>query len=132
MIKKTVTYVDYNGVERTEDFYFNLSKAEAAEMEYGTEGGFVEMINRVIAAQDQPSLVRIFKDFVLKTYGEKSPDGRRFIKSEEISTAFSQTEAYSNIFMELATNAEAASEFVNGVIQSVTSSPAKPALVPSN
>lgn len=116
MLKKTVTYDDYNGVTRTEDFYFNLSKAEIAEMELSTAGGFAEMINKVIAAQDGPTIIKIFKDLVLKAYGEKSADGKRFVKSEEIATAFSQTEAYSQIFMELATNAEAASAFVNGII----------------
>lgn len=116
MLKKTVTYEDYNGVTRTEDFYFNLSKAEIAEMELSTAGGFAEMIQKVIAAQDGPTIIKIFKDLVLKAYGEKSADGKRFVKSEEIATAFSQTEAYSQIFMELATNAEAASAFVNGII----------------
>lgn len=116
MLKKTVTYEDYNGVTRTEDFYFNLSKAEIAEMELSTAGGFAGMINKVIAAQDGPTIIKIFKDLVLKAYGEKSADGKRFVKSEEIATAFSQTEAYSQIFMELATNAEAASAFVNGII----------------
>lgn len=116
MLKKKVTYTDYNGVERTEDFYFNLSKAEIMEMELGTTGGFTEMIQKVVAAQDAPTLIKIFKDLVLKSYGEKSADGKRFIKSDEIATAFSQTEAYSQIFMELATDADAATKFVNGII----------------
>lgn len=116
MLKKKVTYTDYNGVERTEDFYFNLSKAEIMEMELGTTGGFAEMIQKVVAAQDAPTLIKIFKDLVLKAYGEKSADGKRFIKSDEIATAFSQTEAYSQIFMELATDADAATKFVNGII----------------
>ena len=116
MLKKTITYKDYNDVERTEDFYFNLSKAEVVEMEMSTTGGLTEMIKNVIAAQDTPSIIRIFKDLILKAYGEKSPDGKRLIKSEEISNAFSQTEAYSKLFMELATNANSASDFVNGII----------------
>lgn len=116
MLKKTVTYTDYNGVERTEDFRFNLTKAEITEMELSTDGGFAEMIQKVVAAQDAPTLIKIFKDLVLKAYGEKSPDGKRFVKSEEISTAFSQTEAYSQIFMELATDAKAAAAFVNGIV----------------
>lgn len=116
MLKKTVTYTDYNGVERTEDFYFNLTKAEMTEMELGTAGGFAEMIQKVIAAQDAPTIIKVFKDLVLKAYGEKSLDGKRFIKSEEISTAFSQTEAYSQIFMELATDSKAAAAFVNGIV----------------
>lgn len=116
MLKKTITYTDYNGVERKEDFYFNLSKAEIMEMELGTAGGFAEMIQKIIDAQDAPTIVKIFKDLVLKAYGEKSADGKRFIKSEEISKGFEQTEAYSNLFMELSTDAKAASDFINGII----------------
>ena len=118
MLKKTITYTDYNGTERTEDFYFNLSQAEIMEMELGTTGGLAEMIEKIVAAQDGPAIINIFKDIVLKAYGEKSPDGKRFIKSEEIRTAFSQTEAYSNLFMELATDAESASNFINGIMPS--------------
>lgn len=116
MLKKTITYTDYNGSERTEDFYFNLSKAEIMEMEMSTSGGLAEMITKIVAAQDAPAIIKIFKDLVLKAYGEKSPDGRRFIKNDEITAAFSQTEAYSQLFMELATDADAASKFVNGII----------------
>lgn len=116
MLKKTITYTDYNGVERTEDFYFNLTKAEIMEMEMSTTGGMTEMVQRIVAAKDAPAIIKIFKDLVLKAYGEKSPDGKRFIKSEEIRSAFEQTEAYSQLFMELATNSEAAANFVNGVI----------------
>lgn len=115
MLKKTITYTDYNGVSRTEDFYFNLSKAEFIEMELGTVGGFTEMVQKIINTQDAPSLIKIFKELVLKAYGEKSADGRRFIKSEELSIAFSQTEAYTELFTELATNAEAAAAFINGL-----------------
>lgn len=116
MLKKTITYVDYNGNERTEDFWFNLSRAEALEMELGTSGGYSDMIKRIVAAQDQPTIVAIFKEFILKAYGEKSSDGKRFIKSSELSEAFSQTEAYSNLYIELATDADAAAAFVNGVL----------------
>ncbi len=118
MLKKTITYTDYNGSERTEDFYFNLTKAEIMEMEMSTSGGLTEMINRIVAAKDAPAIIAIFKKLILKAYGEKSPDGKRFIKSEELSNAFSQTEAYSQIFMELATNADEASKFVNGIVPS--------------
>jgi hypothetical protein len=116
MLKKTITYNDYNGTERTEDFYFNLSKAEIMEMEMGTTGGLAEMIQRIVAAQDAPAIIKLFKDLVLKAYGEKSADGKRFIKSEELAIAFSQTEAYSILFMELATDADAAAKFVNGIV----------------
>ena len=120
MLKKTITYVDYNGEERKEDFYFNLSKAEVMEMELSTTGGLAEMIQRIVAAKDAPAIIKIFKDLVLKAYGEKSPDGKRFMKVDSNGTplyiAFSQTEAYSQLFMELATDADAAAAFVNGII----------------
>ena len=116
MLKKTVTYVDYNGTQRTEDFYFNLSKAEVAEMEMSVEGGFSKMLEELVASKDNVRIVELFKQMVLKSYGEKSADGRRFMKSPEISEAFSQTEAYSEIFMELALNEEAAAAFVNGIM----------------
>lgn len=116
MLKKAITYVDYNGVERTESFYFNLSKAELIEMEYGTVGTFTSMIQNIIDAQDEPELIKLFKSLILKSYGKKSADGRRFEKSEEISKDFSETEAYVILFMELARDSKAASEFVNGII----------------
>ena len=116
MLKKRITYTDYNGEERTEDFYFNLSKAEIIEMEMGVTGGLTELIKKVMATKDVPSVMKIFKDLILKAYGEKSADGKRFLKSEELSREFSQTEAYSILFMELATNADEAAKFVNGII----------------
>ena len=115
MLKKTITYTDYNDVERTEDFYFNLTKAELMEMEMGAVGGLSGMIEKIVSAKDAPAIIKVFKELVLKAYGEKSADGKRFIKSKEISDAFSQTEAYSQLFMELATDADAASKFVNGI-----------------
>ena len=123
MLKKTITYTDYNGVERTEDFYFNLTKAEIMEMEMSTTGGLAEMIQRIVAAQDAPAIIKIFKDLVLRAYGEKSPDGKRFIKTEESAKAFSQTEDYSNLFMELATDADAAAAFVNGIVPAMETKP---------
>lgn len=116
MLKKTITYTDFNDNERTEDFYFNLTKAEAMEMEMSTVGGLSEQIQKIIAAQDMPSIIKIFKELILKSYGEKSADGRRFVKKPELSEAFSETEAYSTLFMELATDADAAAAFVNGII----------------
>lgn len=116
MLKKTMEYTDYNGVTRKETFYFNLTKAEIMEMEMTTDGGFAEMIQRVVDAKDAPTIIKIFKELILKAYGEKSDDGKRLIKSEELSTAFSQTEAYSDLFMELSTDANAAAAFVNGII----------------
>ena len=119
MLKKTITYTNYNGIEVTEDFYFNLTKAEIMEMEMSASGGMAEMINKIVASQDAPAIIKIFKELILKAYGEKSADGKRFMKSEEISVAFSQTEAYSQLFMELATDADAAAKFVNGIVPTV-------------
>lgn len=119
MLKETITYIDYNGVERTEDHYFNLTKAELMEMELSTTGGLAEMINKIVAAKDAPAIVKIFKELVLKAYGQKSADGRRFIKSAELSDEFAQTEAYSQLFMKLATDADAAAKFVNGIVPAV-------------
>ena len=116
MVKKTITYTDYNGVERTENFHFNLSKAEIMEMELSTTGGLAEMITKIVNAKDAPAIVKVFKDIILKAYGEKSADGKRFVKSEELTNAFVQTEAYSILFMELATDADAAAKFINGLM----------------
>ena len=116
MLKKTIKYTDYNGEEQTEDFYFNLSKAELTEMELSTTGGYGEMLQGIVAAEEHTKLVPIIKDIIFKSYGEKSDDGKRFIKSPELSTAFSQTEAYSELFMEIATDADASAAFVNGII----------------
>ena len=115
MLKETITYQDFNGVTRTEDFYFNLTEAETMEMEMSANGGFSEYIRRIIAAQDPATLIKIFKDLILKAYGERSLDGRQFIKKPELAEAFSYTEAYSQLFMKLATNTEAATKFVNGI-----------------
>lgn len=116
MLKKRIKYVDYDNNEREEDFYFNLNKAEIAEMELSTEGGLQQWIERIVDAQDTPQIIELFKKLILKSYGEKSPDGKRFIKNAQLSEEFSQTEAYSELFMELATNEKAAADFVNGII----------------
>lgn len=119
MLKKTITYTDYNNTERTEDYYFNLTKSEVMEMEMSTSGGFADRITKIVAAQDIPSIIKIFKDLILDAYGEKSPDGKRFIKNKELTDSFVQTEAYSNLFMELATDANAAKMFINGITPTV-------------
>lgn len=116
MIKKTITYSDFNGNERTEDFYFNLTKAEITKMELSTKGGLAEMIQRIVAAQDVPAIIEVFEDLIKRSYGVKTPDGRGFVKRVEDLEAFMATEAYSQLFMELATDADAASKFVNGVV----------------
>ena len=115
MLKKTITYTDYDGNERTEDFYFNFSKAELMEMEMSTAGGMESMLRRIVAEQNTPRIVEYFKEIILKAYGKKSPDGRRFIKSKELRDEFAQTEAYSQLFMELL-DPDKAAQFVNAVI----------------
>ncbi len=116
MIKKTITYSDFNGNERTEDFYFNLTKAEITKMELSTKGGLAELIQRIVAAQDTPAIIEVFEDLIKRSYGVKTPDGRGFVKRAEDLEAFMSTEAYSQLFMELATDADAAAKFVNGVV----------------
>jgi hypothetical protein len=115
MLKKLIKYTDYNGVEREEPFYFNLTKAEIMKMELSTDGGFAEFIAKVVQTKDNKELVKLFEKFILAAYGEKSDDGKRFMKSEAISASFASTEAYSNLFMELLTDAQAATDFINGL-----------------
>lgn len=119
MLKKTITYTDYDGNERTEDFYFNLTKTEVAEIEYSTNGGLVKMLEKIIQEQDSKKVLDLLKDIVLKAYGEKSPDGKRFIKNQELRDIFTQTEAYSELFFELMTNADIAAAFINGIIPQI-------------
>lgn len=116
MYKITEKYVDYNGNEREEDFYFNLTEAELTDMELTTEGGLSAMLNRIIAAKDTAKLISVFKDLILKSYGQKSPDGRRFIKNEELTKEFTEVPAFSQIYIRLATDDKAATQFVNNVI----------------
>lgn len=116
MYKVHEKYTDYDGNERVEDFYFNLTKAEITDMELTTEGGMSAMLNRIIAAKDTAKLIAVFKDLILKSYGQKSADGRRFIKSAELTKEFTETPAYSQIYLRLATDDKAATEFVNNVI----------------
>lgn len=116
MIKETITYTDYNGVERTEDFYFHLTKADVTKMELGVKGGLSELIKRVIAADDTPTVISIFEDLIKRSYGVKTPDGRGFLRRPEDLEMFMATEAYSILFMKLSTDAKAASRFVNGIV----------------
>ena len=116
MLKKTITYTDYDGVERTEDFYFNFTEAELMEWQLVTNGGLTNYVQKIVDAKDQPRLITLFKELLLKAYGVKSDDGRRFIKSEKISEEFSQNPAYSILYMELVTDDKLAADFVNGII----------------
>ena len=116
MLKRTIKYEDFNGVEVIEDFYFNLSKSELIEMEAEYQGGLSETLNKIIAAQDNKTLIAEFKKLVLNSYGQKSIDGKRFVKSDELRLEFSQTPAYDSLFMELASNENAAGDFINGIM----------------
>ena len=115
MLKKVIKYTDFNGVEREEPFYFNLTKADLVEMEMSVDGGFAEFVTKVVQTKDQKELMRLFKNFILKAYGEKSDDGKRFMKSEEISANFAASAAYSELFMELLSDSDAAAKFINGL-----------------
>ena len=116
MYKKVIKYTDYNDIEREEPFYFNLNKAELVKWEGSTLGGMKAMYEKIIAAQDKEALISLFETIIQRAYGEKSPDGKRFMKSPEILANFTSTEAYSNLFMELASNDEAASAFMEGIM----------------
>lgn len=119
MLKKTMTFENYDGVSITKDFYFNLSKAELMEMQLSTTGGLDEKIKRITQTQDAPEVMKLFKEIILKAYGEKSADGMRLIKSEELSKAFTETEAYSELIMELLSDADAAASFIKSVIPKI-------------
>lgn len=116
MLKKTIKYTDYDGVERTEDFYFNLNKVEITEMEVSAEGGMVRKLERIIQDLDKKEMVDIFKDIILRAYGEKSPDGKKFVKSKELRDGFSQTEAFVELYVEITEDAEKATAFINGIV----------------
>ncbi len=116
MIKKRITYTDYNGVERIEDFYFNLSTAEITEMEASTEEGYGEKLMRIVDSQSKPEMFAIFKEFIAKSYGIKSEDGKQFRKSKEITDSFMQSEAYSILLLDITQNEGTAVEFINGIM----------------
>lgn len=118
MYKKLIVYKDYNGNERKEFFYFNLTKVELSKWEVETSGGMREVLENIIKTQDRKGLVELFDDVIRRSYGEKSSDGKYFMKSEEILQRFISTEAYTTLFMELASNDAAASEFINGIMPS--------------
>lgn len=116
MIKKTVNYVDFNGENQVEDIYFNLTKAELTEMELSQEGGLAAHITKIQEATDTKQLIELFKGILVKAVGRRSADGKRFIKNDDIREEFLSSEAYSTIFMELAFDADAAVEFITGVM----------------
>lgn len=116
MLKKTFTYTDFFGKERTEDCYFHLSESKLAEMDLKTQDGWSEWVKEIVAAKDNETLVEIFKKVILASYGQKSPDGRRFIQTKELSEEFSQTPMFDQLFMSLVTDANAAADFFNGIV----------------
>lgn len=116
MLKKTITYTDYDGEEREEDFYFNLTESELMVMELSQEGGLKNMMQKIVREKNRPKMIEIFQKMIRMSYGEKSPDGRRFMKSDSITEAFTQTPAYDKLFVELATNEDSAIDFIRGII----------------
>lgn len=116
MLKRDITYEDFNGDTITESFYFNLTRTEVIELEVGYEGGLEAALKRIVAAENREQLVKEFKKIVLLSYGVKSEDGKRFIKSDELRAEFSQTAAFDVLFMDLATNDDSASTFVKGIL----------------
>lgn len=127
MLKKTMTYTDFDGNERTENFYFNLTKAELAEWELCTNGGMTQKLTEIAQSNDGPTITKAFKEIIRKAYGEKSDDGRAFLKSDEISDRFEATQAYSDLFVELVTDVDKATAFVNAIMPND-----KPNVVPMN
>lgn len=126
MVKKTITYKDYDGTQRTETFYFNLNRAELAKMQLSEKGGLAAKLTRITETNDVPALTKFFEELIERSYGVKSDDGRRFIKSRELYEEFEQTEAYSQLFMELAQDETKAAAFVNGVFSLIISDPTSP------
>ncbi len=116
MYKETIKYTDYDNNDREEDFYFNLNKAELTEMQMSTEGGLEKRIQKIVSSQNGKEIMALFKEIILKAYGVKSDDGKRFIKNQEVRDEFEQSEAYSELFMKLVTDADAAQKFINGII----------------
>lgn len=116
MFVKTINTTDFNGNPYSEKFYFNLSKSELLEMELSKDGGLTNYIERIQNEQDVPELAKTFKEILLLSVGKKSDDGRRFIKNQEIRDAFAQSNAFNDYYFELATNADAAAEFIKGVV----------------
>lgn len=138
MYKKTIAFTDYNGVNREEDFYFNLNESEVMKLEMRVPGGLTAMMQRIVQKMDAQQIIDTFEELIRRSYGEKSPDGREFRKSPELVEKFMQTEAYNKLFMELCTDSKAAAEFFNNIVPQKIDIPndeklaAAPALVPVN
>ena len=111
-----MTYIDFDGNERKETFYFNLTKAECMEMEMGTTGGLSQLLRKIIDAGDNAELIAMFKRIIMKAYGEKSEDGKYFVKNDEVRAKFEATQAYSDLYMQLSTDTEEAIKFVENIM----------------
>jgi hypothetical protein len=116
MIKWPITYTDYNGETHTEDFYFNLNRAEVMEMNFDADGAYGEYLQRIVEQHDARKIGNEFRNLIIRSYGEKSPDGRRFIKSDDLTEAFVQSEAYAELYMQLASSSELCEKFVKGIL----------------
>lgn len=116
MLKKTVTYTDFNGDEITEDVFFNLSRAELLEMELSTPGGFGKYLERIAKEEDQKEMIQEFKKLILASYGVRSEDGKKFLKSDKLREEFESSEAYSEVFMALVSDENAAADFFSGIV----------------
>lgn len=116
MLKHEISYEDYNGENVTETFYFNISKSELVELDVEHNEGMYDWLLKISKTNDRKTLVAEFKRIILLAYGQKSPDGRRFIKSDLLKEEFSQTAAFNTLFMQLATEEDAAANFIKGVL----------------
>lgn len=123
MYKKTIKYVDFNGVEREEDFYFHMTKAEALKMEFSEKGGLSAAISEIAREEDTERLFRLFEKIIRMSYGKRSADGRFFVKKPEYADEFLSSEAYSNMFLDFMEDPSKGAEFVNGILASVQADP---------
>lgn len=116
MLKKTITYTDYDGMERTEDFWFNLSKTELTKLDAELPGGVLGVLRKIIDKKDRKALVDFIETLILRSYGEKTLDGKRFVKTPDMAEEFMQTPAYDELFMSILSDTDSQTNFINGVI----------------
>lgn len=116
MLKREIKYEDFNGDQTSDVCYFNLSKTELIELEVRYDQGFSNLLKRIVETKDDKEIVKIFKDIILMSYGQKSDDGKRFIKNDQLREEFEQTAAYDQLFMELASDDEKAAIFLKGIL----------------
>lgn len=134
MITKTIPYTDFNGKERIEDFNFHLNKAELLELDASYEGGWHAHLQRIVNANNNAEIYQTMKDFILRSFGIKTEDGRRFMKSDEIRRSFEESPAYEILLLELSLGpdaAKAAADFINGVVPRDMTQANAPAAIPA-